>query len=86
MYPYGSGSNNLSPNNYGQLNANGQQRLTPQQGSFMPGQINQGSLGVPQQNRGVYTSMIQPQNSAPSSSKPMGGFGGLAGMGRVVRE
>ena len=87
MYPqYGSGSNNLTPNQYGQQSINTNQRLSPQSGSFMSGQPGQGSLMPPQPQRAVYTSMISPQHNVPSNSKPMGGFGGLAGLGRIVRE
>lgn len=86
MYPqYGSNNNNLSPNNY-QQSLNPNQRLSPQPGSLMPPQQGYGSLAPPQPNRAVYTSMISPQNNPPTSSKPMGGFGGLSGMGRVVKE
>lgn len=38
-------------------------------------------------NRGVYTSMIQPQQSAPSGDKPFGGgLNRLETMGRMVKE
>lgn len=85
MYPQYGNNNNLSPNNY-QHSLNPQQRLSPQPGSLMPPQQGQGSLIPPQPNRGVYTSMIAASNNIPSNSKPVSGFGGLAGMGRTVRE
>ncbi len=77
-YPY-SPNNNPNAHFTQPQNTYSPYQQPPQQGSYLSPPTQQAS------NRGVYTSMIQPQG--PPSSKPSSGFmGKLEMMGRVVKE